>query len=173
MRDETTHSLSQTGDNSTLYFSVGNAPIHLQGTTISEQTYEKKTISLCGTQFEMRIIGFSHHIRSSAFDFVEVLSCIPLSVRGHTPTVIDLHEQKTRHVEYETKQLTAQLSIEVRKGMPNRSSIESDLHHRFAEDAHTIISASVDSYETWHTYPELNTTVYSRTTIQRDEENGM
>jgi len=136
--------------------------------------FDSLTTHVLGTSFTFRIIGSSHYVSAPAYDFHELSSCEPVPGKDVETIHLDGPQQDTTHgctatattLEYETERLHCETMIERRTldAFPAEASF--DLAYWFEEDAATTIDIGADGYETYHTYPEFDLALYTRTTFE-------
>lgn len=149
-----------------LYISYPDRPAYPDTLDIKTE----QTVELLGTAFQLRIIGNSHFITSSALGFAELISCEPL---GETP-VAEVPLQRGHHETISADVGAVALDTTIRclpfDAFPRDQQFT--VRYRFDEDAYTAIAVSPDSgaYTTYHTYPEYDLAVYteSRLTTRAD-----
>lgn len=78
-----------------------------------------------------------------------------------------LNDALERSFSFENEQCSAATTIETRAfdGLSDEQTRNADAAYRFGPDAWTTITVETDAYETYHTYPERDLTVYTRTRI--------
>ncbi|MFC7078636.1 hypothetical protein [Haloarcula halophila] len=132
--------------------------------------YDELTRSFVGTQFRFRVIGSSHYVSASEYDFYELSSCDPVDSSG---AVIPLDTGgERRRLSHETDRVKCQTVIEHEPLAAFPSEASFDLAYWFGEDAVTAIDLGENGYETYHTYPEYDLTLYSQTRFVRLPERG-
>ena len=156
--------------------------------------------SFLGAAFTFRIIGSSHYISAPAYDFYELAACdgAPTEVGNGTETepgtetasrdgaAIPLEaDRPSRRLAFETASLRCETTVDHRplSAFPHgrfRSRPDSfDLAHAFGGDPEAATTIEIDDrgYETYHTYPEYDLALYTRTVFtavpdSSDDESG-
>ncbi|MFB6152429.1 MAG: hypothetical protein ABEJ40_11550 [Haloarculaceae archaeon] len=153
------------------------------------RVFDSLTRSFLGAEFTFRVVGSSHYVSAPAYDFHELSSCEP--VRGDDVATIRLDGDRTspssppsspspsrsrspeeasdasappaRRLSYEADAVRCETVVERRPlaAFPDDASF--DLSYRFGEDAVTTVDVGTDGYETYHTYPEFDLALYTRT----------
>ena len=123
-----------------------------------------------GTTFTFRVIGSSHYISAPAYDFHELSSCEPVAAEAVETIRLDSPQDSDRECNetptslgYETEHLRCQTIIERRPLSAFPADASFDLAYWFEEDAATTVTIQSNSYETYHTYPEFDLALYTRT----------
>lgn len=149
----------------TLYFGFSRKPPRFD----EMRVFESETLQFCGVDFTFNIIGYSHYIEAPGIDYYELCSCRHPAEDGDpeaqftfpldTGTSLNLGAA-LGEVDVETKVETGPLAM-----FPEDDDF--DLVHEFSDDAYTTIKLLPDenAYETYHTYPEIDLTVYTRNTL--------
>ncbi|MEZ3117337.1 DUF2617 family protein [Halobaculum sp. MBLA0147] len=132
--------------------------------TTDVTVYDACERSVLGVPFTFRVIGNSHAVAAPALDFYELSSCAPVD-RDGTPVTLD-PAGETRRLVHETDRLRAETVVERRPlaAFPDEESF--DLCHRFEPEAVTTVDVGERRFETYHTYPEYDLTVFSRTSLR-------
>lgn len=121
----------------------------------------EQTAELLDTTFQLRIIGSSHLITSSALGFAELISCEQL---GESPvTEVPLRRGHRETISADVGSVTLDTTIRCLPLAAFSRDQQFTVCYRFDEDAYTAIAVSPDSgaYTTYHTYPEYNLAVYT------------
>ncbi|WP_049924291.1 DUF2617 family protein [Halopiger djelfimassiliensis] len=135
------------------------------------RVFDSLTRPFLGTEFTFRIIGSSHYISAPAYDFYELSACGPVPGGGCEVTAIPLDPaQPSRRLGFETDTLGCETVVDHRplSAFPTdrlRSRPDSfDLAYAFDgnPEAVTTIEIGDDGYETYHTYPEFDLALYTR-----------
>ncbi|MFC7072641.1 hypothetical protein ACFQJ7_17070 [Halovenus rubra] len=130
--------------------------------------YDVKTTmtkTLLGETATFAVIGSSHYIACPTLGFYELLSCrdltsvdtltIPLTV-GETAQITATHDTITTETVINAQPLREFPGLEA-----------ADIAYQFSEQAYTTITVRGQTeYETYHTYPEYDLALYSRTIAQ-------
>lgn len=140
------------------------------------RVFDSLSRSFLGTAFAFRIIGSSHYITAPGYDFYELAACdgAPASTEtaNREGAAIPLGTNRpSRRLVYETDSLRCETTVDHRplSAFPHerfRSRPDSfDLAHAFDGDpeAATTIELEDRGYETYHTYPEYDLALYTRT----------
>ncbi|ELZ95914.1 hypothetical protein C440_06477 [Haloferax mucosum ATCC BAA-1512] len=111
------------------------------------------------------VIGESHYVGLPSLEFHELCSCKPLpSEQTHeTPLVADAEHE----FRFESDHLDAHTTVEGKSLDEFPGPNESSISYRFGPDAWTTIRVepSGSGYETYHTYPEYDLALYTRTEL--------
>lgn len=143
-----------------LRYRVTGSPLPLSDLTVFE-TAER---TLLGSRFVFRVIGSSHCVAAPERRYYELCSCgdaggdaglrIPLE-RGVSETV------ETACGDVPSVSTTVE-TVPLEAFSPSDAF---DVSYRFAPDAYTAIDVGERGYETWHTYPEYDLAVVTRTSF--------
>ena len=133
--------------------------------------YASLTREFLGTQATFEVIGSSHRVAVPALEFYEMSSCAP--VENATGTEIPLTtDGERREITHETDRLRCVTTVD-RLPLAAFDEHESfDLAYRFGPDAVTTVDVGDRQFETYHTYPEHDLAVYSRTVFERVASDG-
>ena len=132
------------------------------------RVFDECSVDLLGTEFRCRVIGSSHYVSAPALDFHELSTCDPVDCEGKT--TIPLEEGgRTRRLSHETDRLRCETEIEHRPLSAFPEDGEFDLAYWFGGEAVTTITVDDDGYENYHTYPEFDLALYTRTLFLRVE----
>jgi hypothetical protein len=116
-----------------------------------------------GQPTALTVIGESHYVGIPQLGFHEICSCNPLPAETmhYTPLEQDLE----RAFSFENERLSATTIVETRPidSLPDEERV--DVAYRFGPDAWTTITVDQDTYETYHTYPEHEIALYTRTRL--------
>lgn len=125
----------------------------------------KRVVSadLLGTPATLTIIGASHYIGSQQLGFHELCSCTPLD--SESMYRVPLTRTVDRSFTFENDRLSASTTVETRPLSDRPDEQTADVAYRFGPDAWTILTVTADAYETYHTYPEYELTLYTRTRL--------
>lgn len=118
---------------------------------------------LLGRTTTLTVIGESHCIGIHSLGFHELCSCKSLSAETVHRTPLD--ETVERSFSFENEQCSATTRVETRP-LETPDEHTADVAYRFGPDAWTTVSVETDGYETYHTYPECNLTLYTRTRLR-------
>ncbi|MFC6976854.1 hypothetical protein ACFQL1_22530 [Halomicroarcula sp. GCM10025709] len=127
--------------------------------------FDELTQPFLGTEFRFRVIGSSHYVSAPEYDFYELSSCDPVESTGATIPLKDGGER--RRLDHETDGIRCETVLEHRPLASFPAGESFDLSYWFGQDAVTAIALDKDGYETYHTYPEYDLTLYSRTRFTR------
>lgn len=161
----------------TLQFVHGDAP-----PDGDVRVFDSLTRELLGAEFTFRVVGSSHYVSAPAYDFHELSTCDPVDADGATtlrldgPTVDDADPSEPaadgtggsdgrRRLTYAADGLACVTCVERRPLTAFPAGGAFDVSYRFGEDAYTTIDLAPDGYETYHTYPEFDLALYTRTTF--------
>lgn len=142
----------------TLYLHAGTERPDLSAVS----TYASCRADLAGATVRFDVIGASHHVHAPAWGVHETASCRPL---GPGAEAVALEPGVALDRAVETPAVAWRLRVETRPlALPDR---EFDLHHAFDPGAVTAVAVGADRFETYHTYPEHDLTLYTETTVER------
>jgi len=164
----------------TLQFVHGTAP-----PADDVRVFDSLTREWLGAEFTFRVVGSSHYVSAPAYAFHELSTCDPVDADGATtlrldgPTVADATGGRppsdTRatadsvdpdarfRLDHATEGLCCTTLVERRPLAAFPADEAFDLSYRFGEDAYTTIDIGTVGYETYHTYPEFDLALYTRT----------
>lgn len=114
------------------------------------------------TAFTFRVVGNSHFVGAPEYDFYELSSCEPVDATAVTTVPLD-PAGPSRRFDFDNDVLSCQTVVEPRPLAAFPGDRSFDLRYDFDEDAATTIDVSEAAFETYHTYPEFDLAVYSRT----------
>ncbi|WP_435102540.1 DUF2617 family protein [Halarchaeum sp. P4] len=117
------------------------------------------TLECRSAPVDFYVIGSSHAVSAPTLGFHELCSCEPLAGEHET---IPLTTRVTRQ---RTLPDGGVLTVETRPLDAFDPDADYDLQYRFAPRAHTAIRVGERAYETYHTYPEHDRTVYTQTDL--------
>jgi hypothetical protein len=120
----------------------------------------RKEDTLFGADFTFHVIGNSHYIESPDLGFYELLSCEQFNAAPVRTLPLE------RNYEFRVISQTGDVTIETNIRTEPLSKFPDpeafDVSYRFAEDAYTTIRyPNDDRYETYHTYPEYDLSLYT------------
>jgi len=129
--------------------------------------YASLTREFLGVQATFDVIGSSHRVSVPALEFYELSSCA--AVENATGTRVALSpDGGRRELTHETDELRCVTTVD---RFPlaefDRAVGSFDLAHRFAPEAVTTVDVGDHGFETYHTYPEHDLAVYSRSRVDR------
>lgn len=136
------------------------------------RVFDSQTRPFLGAEFTFRIVGSSHYISAPAYEFYELSACDPAPTAGYEWTSIPLDpDRSSRRLGFETDALRCETVVDHRplSAFPHdrfQTRPESfDLAYAFDGDpeAVTTIELGSDGYETYHTYPEFDLAIVTRT----------
>lgn len=146
----------------TIQFRHADAP-----PTTDVTVYDSLTRAFLDAEFTFRVVGSSHYVSAPAYDFYELSSCEP--VPEATQIRLDPSLGR-RRLTFETDGLRCETVLDRRPlaAFPDdeRSISSFDLYHEFDTDAVTTVDVAERAFETYHTYPEFDLTLFSRTTFE-------
>lgn len=130
------------------------------------RVFDSLTREFLGTEFTFRVIGSSHSVSAPALDFHELSSCEAVDVDGATTIRLDAPPSDgvaTRRLVHETEALRCETVVE-RQPLAAFPGVDAaDLAYEFEAEAVTTIDVGTDAYETYHTYPEFDLALFTRT----------
>lgn len=109
------------------------------------------------------VIGESHYIGCRRLGFHELCSCRPLPAEPMHSVSLTSTGQQT--FAFENEWLSASTTLEARPLADRPDEQATDVAYRFGPDAWTMIVVDTESYETYHSYPEYERTLYTRTRL--------
>jgi len=157
----------------TLHFSHSTEP-----PTSDVRVFDSLTRQFLGARFTFRVVGSSHYVSAPAYDFHELSSCDPVggddvtTLRLDGPTTADgetgaVGDRPERvRLDYAARGLRCRTVVERRPLAAFLADDEFDLAYRFGDDAFTTVDVAADGYETYHTYPEFDLALYTRTVFE-------
>jgi hypothetical protein len=122
--------------------------------------YDRLERRFLGVPFVFEVIGASHHVYSAVRGFYEVSSCRTVSDCETVP--VDLGDPVDREFAFAVDGLECRTRVWTEPLASFDSSRSFDVHYTFEGDAVTAIDVSDRHYDTYHTYPEHDQTVRSR-----------
>ncbi|SFR67719.1 DUF2617 family protein [Halogeometricum limi] len=122
---------------------------------------------LLGTPCTFAVIGQSHLVSAPGLGYHEVCSCDPLPAATAESTALE--PGATQTVTFESDHVRAETTVQVESLDAFPGADDADVAHRFAPDAWTTIAVSPAAYETYHTYPERDASVRTRTRLARGD----
>ncbi|WP_415379901.1 hypothetical protein [Halosimplex sp. TS25] len=155
--------------------------VHSTGPPTSDvRVFDSLTRRFLGTEFTFRVIGSSHYVSAPAYDFHELSSCEPVDCDGTTTLRLDgattaderadaasaADTGPRRRIEYATDGLACATVVERRPLAAFPAEATFDLVYWFGDDAVTTVDVRADGYETYHTYPEFDLALYTRTVFE-------
>lgn len=144
-----------------LRFGVNNEEPEIQSTTIEDTIYSNIKKEFLGHEFVFNIIGSSHYIYCDNISYYEISSCEPVDASSIYTVQIDRDIDLEFSFESESVDTNTEVkSYDLDKFVKNK---EYDLKYKFCEDAYTTINIENQSYTTWHTYPEFDLALFTRT----------
>lgn len=152
---------------------VTSQPLHFVLTTGEEppvgdvRVFETLESEVAGVDFLFRIIGASHFISAPEVGFHEVASCRPVSASAAVERVLELDSSGSERLSHRSEGIECDVTVDLGSldAFPRNETF--DLSYRFAPDAYTTIDIFETGYETYHTYPEHDLTVYTETDFSR------
>ncbi|MFC6961939.1 DUF2617 family protein [Halocatena marina] len=123
---------------------------------------------ILGRPATLTVIGESHCISIRALGVHELCSCKPLP--AETMHCLPLTEALAQSFSAETEHCSVSTTIETHPldSFPDEHKQNADVSYRFGPDAWTTIIVEEDAYETYHTYPECDLTLYTQTRLQTE-----
>ena len=128
--------------------------------------YSTLSRDFLGSTFTFRVIGSSHYVSAPAYGFHELATCDGVAV-DNTATFRLNRQWESRTLTHENDRVECETTV-VRRPLaafPRDRSF--DLAYWFETDAVTAIDLRPVGFETYHTYPEFDLTVYSQTVFRR------
>ncbi|QLH77038.1 hypothetical protein HZS55_06900 [Halosimplex rubrum] len=167
----------------TLQFVHGTAP-----PTDDVRVFDSLTRELLGAEFTFRVVGSSHYVSAPAYEFHELSTCDPVDADGATtlrldgpttddatggrppngdrPTADAVDGDARRRLTHAADGLACATIVERRPLAAFPVDDAFDVAYRFGPDAYTTIDLAPDGYETYHTYPEFDLALYTRTAFE-------
>jgi hypothetical protein len=159
-----------------LHFAFASTEPDLRDVTV----YQTVETTFLDAPVAFHVIGSSHYVSAPAYDFFEVCSCERIggnegdgedSDDGNSGgtggavrslALVDGDHPETRRFAYENDHLHCETTLSTRPLDAFPADDDFDVAYTFAEEAVTAITVADDYYETYHTYPEHDLTVYTR-----------
>jgi hypothetical protein len=124
----------------------------------------QETGEIAGYNAVFTVIGSSHCITVPELSYCEIASCVPLETESTER--LPLVPGMARTVRHDSGHLTANTEVEARPMATFPGPDTFDISYRFGPRAYTTIHRPESgTYETYHTYPERDITLYTRTEI--------
>lgn len=151
--------------------------------------YDSLRTEFLGAPFAFDVIGSSHYVRSTRLSYHEVASCEPVEADAVTAVPVDAAGEHGT-LTYETPALRVEMTVETHplddvpvpgddrparattrdaRGVTDGGRLlgDADLRYAFDADAVTAIDLGDARYETWHTYAEYGTALYTESRFER------
>lgn len=149
-----------------LRFGVGSFPPERSDIRV----FDTLDTTFVGEPFTFDVIGSSHYIHSETCGFYELCSCNPMEDDEFHVCILDLDEETSRELAFRTDSgLECRTTVDVHSLRETSSEESVDLYYEFSEGAYTAIQIGDDWYDTYHTYPEYEMVVQTRTCILVEE----
>jgi hypothetical protein len=145
---------------STLHLAQSRAPPDLNDLDVRRR-FESTVL---GNPATVAVIGSSHYVGVPSIGFHELCSCRP--IEGSNVTVVPLERGVEREVGFEGEGLVAVTRVEGRPLRAFPGTEDPSVAYRFGPDAYTTIDVDDGTIETYHTYPEFDLALFTRTTIE-------
>jgi hypothetical protein len=145
-----------------LRFGVGSSPPDSSDIRV----FDTLNTTFVGEPFTFDVIGSSHYIHSKTCEFYELCSCNRMEDDEFRVCTLNLDEETSRELAFYTDSgLECRTAVDVRslRETPGEESV--DLYYEFSAGAYTAIQIGDDWYDTYHTYPEHEVVVETRTRI--------
>jgi hypothetical protein len=110
------------------------------------------------------VIGSSHYVGVPSLDYYELCSCRP--IEGSNVTEVPLETGVDRRVRLEGDDLTVETEIEGRPLASFPGPEGTSVAYRFAPEAYTTVDVDDGAIETYHTYPEFDLALFTRTVLE-------
>lgn len=129
--------------------------------------------NLLGTPGAFVVVGASHYVGLPELGYHEVCSCVALdsldgiSSESVWPVTLEPGVERTFAPELDGLAVETLAAVRDLAAFPGPDA--ADVAHRFGPEAWTTIAVGESGYETYHTYPEYDLALYTRTTVARDE----
>ncbi|PSP80048.1 hypothetical protein BRC81_02295 [Halobacteriales archaeon QS_1_68_20] len=144
-----------------LRFAVGDGQPTIPDLTV----YRRRELDLLGAPAKFAVIGSSHYVAAPELGFYETASC--KSLGNVDPAVLSLSEDLARTFGWDAGDVTGRTVIETEPLSAFPRDRAYDLRYDFERRATTAIAVGDGAFETYHTYPELDLTLYTETTLRR------
>ena len=145
---------------------------------VEPTVYAETTARLLGESVQFCVIGNSHAVAAPGLDYYELSSCEPV---GGGERVRLAPDERRRRLRFESPSVVAETVVDPRPlaAFPDGESFL--LAHEFplSGDGHaadaagpgavTTLDTLADGFETYHTYPEFDLALYTRTTLEPRE----
>lgn len=144
------------------YFSVLKEDAHDLKDKV--KVFSTKEVVFLGEKFRFSVIGLSHCVSSGNYEYCELSSCLDLGI-SNTSKYCLMSEVGKKEIRYCNARLRANISIIFYniKEINISNLRNSDLFYEFDNEALTAIKINDNNYETYHSYPEFDKVVYSKT----------
>jgi hypothetical protein len=157
----------------TLHFVHGASP-----PDSDPRVFDALTREFLGAPFTFRVIGSSHYVSAPAYDFHELSSCDPVGGDAVTTLALDGPRLPTAGTDaatdggdpegrlrlaYAADGLRCETLVERRPLAAFPADGSFDLAYWFGDEAVTTVDVGETGYETYHTYPEFDLALYTRT----------
>ena len=129
--------------------------------------FDSVETTLLGEPFSVNVIGSSHFVYSEPLGFYEVCSCETID-DGNVHT-LKLSTDMAGEFAFEADGVACTVEVWADDLAAYPADRTFDLAYEFSPDAYTAIAVDDDDpgYETYHTYPEHDLTVHTRTHLER------
>ena len=121
-------------------------------------------VTLLDEPATVAIIGSSHYVGVPSIEYYELCSCRP--IEGSNVTEVPLETGVDRRMRLEGDDLAVETEIEGRPLRAFPGTDEASVAYRFAPDAYTTVDVDDGTIETYHTYPEFDLALFTRTVFE-------
>lgn len=128
------------------------------------RVFERCETTLLGERAAVEVIGTSHRVSAPALAFHEVASCDQLE--GGSVSEYPLRPGVDERITFRSRVVECETHVWTERGVAHPAN-PPDVAYVFEPDALTAISVGADGYETCHTYPEHDATVWTETRLTR------
>lgn len=131
------------------------------------QVFDTLETDLLDEPFSFNVIGSSHFVYSEPLGFYEVSSC--KSIDDGDVHTLRLSTDMAGEFAFEAEGVACTVEVSADDLAAFPADRDYDLAYEFSPEAHTAIAidGADPGYETYHTYPEHDLTVYTRTRLER------
>lgn len=120
--------------------------------------------TVLGESATVAILGSSHYVGLPAIEYHELCSCQPIDSETTIPLPRRTAIDKTRS--FEADELAVETTIEGRPLDAFPGPDTATVSYRFGSRAYTTVDLTDGGIETYHTYPEFDLALFSRTVFE-------
>lgn len=130
------------------------------------EVFDTDMLEFEGSEFYFKVIGYSHYIIAPDIDYYELCSCRPPTTVGENARTEEIPLSKPQEYTFTVTTEAVKVDVTVETGPLSMfpAGENYDLKHEFGTDAYTTIAIDQEegTYETYHTYPEFDLTIYTK-----------
>jgi hypothetical protein len=131
------------------------------------EVYGRHRERLLGEEFTFEVVGQSHRVAAPAVEFHEVASLAAVCDDGNgTVYTLSLSADLGREFAFAGEAFDARTVLTGGPLTAYPADRSFDLRCEFDSGAETAVAVADRGYETYHTYPQRDVTLYSRTTFE-------